>query len=293
LDNLPLQSRLLRFVNERENIRIRKASGRPGPWTTDPVLAKYRFCNIRRRDDRVSQWLLRNYYPRCNPLKDIWLAAAVARVINWPPTLDAFAEADLTFDDADSFDAEGFKHVISLLKADGEKVYTGAYMIYPGKPDEALKNKEEFIASKVIGGLLANRESIRQAILSNSVENTVEALSSSFGTQTFMAGQIAADLTYIPGQLQHARDLYTYAPRGPGSQRGLNRLYGLPLGHTWTSKNFCEALIEINRLIADQLGYDDLTLHDVQNVMCEADKLFRVINGEGKPRSQYRPEKAY
>ena len=187
-------SRLLRFVNERENIRIRKQSGHPGPWTEDPILTKYRFCNVRRRHDRVSDWLLRNYYPACNPLKDMWLAAAVARIINWPPTLDAFREAELIFDDADSFDATGFKHVISLLKADGEQVYTGAYMIYPGKPDETLKNKEEFVANKVLGGLIANRESIRNAIRSNSIENTVEALSASFGMQTFMAGQVAADL---------------------------------------------------------------------------------------------------
>jgi hypothetical protein len=287
-------STLLRFVNERENIRIRKASGQPGPWTTDPILAKYRFCNIRRRDDRVSQWLLYNYYPNMDPGKDVWLSAVVARYINWPPTLDAFREAELYFDDADNFDAEGFKRIMSLLKADGEKVYTGAYIIYPGRADEGIRSKEEFIADKVIAGLIANRETIRNAIRSNSIEMTVDALSSSFGMQTFMAGQVAADLTYLDGQLNNARDLYTYAPRGPGSQRGLNRLCGHPLGHAWSGENFCDTLMHINQSIKDQLGYTDLTLHDVQNIAgCEWDKYERVRLEEGKPRSQYRPETAY
>lgn len=285
--------RLLRFVNERENIRIRKASGQPGPWTTDPILAKYRFCNIRRRDDRVSQWLLYHYYPNMDPRKDVWLSAVIARYINWPPTLDAFREADLYFDDADNFDAYGFKHVISLLKADGEKIYTGAYMVYPGTTNEPLKNKEEFIADKVIAGLLANRDAIRNAVRSNSIENTVNVLSSSFGMQTFMAGQVAADLTYLDGQLKQARDLYTYAPRGPGSQRGLNRLYDQKLSKSWDRDEFCDALIEIRRKISEELSLSDLTLHDYQNLMCEYDKYERVRLEEGRPRSAYKPETAY
>lgn len=286
---------LKHFITEREAIRVRKASGQPAPWTEDPILAKYRFCNIRRRDDRVSQWLLRSYYPLVDPHKDVWLAAAVARIINWPPTLDAFFEAGLTFDDADNFDGAGFKNVIRLLKQEKVKVYTGAYMVYPGSRDggTSLTNKEDFIADTVLAGLIANKDKIRYAVSEKSVKGVVDALSSSYGLQTFMAGQIAADLTYLPHQLSEAYDLYNYAPMGPGSIRGLNRLHGYKLSNVWTEREFRDALMQINWDVGKEMGIDDLTLHDSQNVMCEYDKYVRVLNSEGRPRSVYKPETAF
>jgi hypothetical protein len=286
-------SRFIYFVNERENMRIRKASGHPGPWTTDPILQKYRFCNIRRRDDRVSQWLLKNYYPRMTG-PDIWLAAVVARLINWPPTLDALLEAELNLDDVDSFDGAGFKFVISMLKKEPEfKVYTSAYLVYPGHKVGSPANKEEFLCDTVLAGLIRIKDKVREAVRSNSIENTVTALSAPYGMATFMSGQAAADLTYLFGQLDKATDLYTFAPRGPGSQRGLNYLYNLKPSHSWTSEDFCEALIRVNIHIKEQLNIADLTLHDIQNCFCEAAKIEGVLRGESRPRSQYRPETAY
>ena len=54
--------RLLYWVTERESIRIQRLQGKAPPWTDDPILRQYRFCNVRRMDDAVSQWLLTNWY---------------------------------------------------------------------------------------------------------------------------------------------------------------------------------------------------------------------------------------
>ena len=48
------------FVWERECIRIAKENGHPAPWTDDPVLQKYSFTNIHRKDDRVTKWIIEN-----------------------------------------------------------------------------------------------------------------------------------------------------------------------------------------------------------------------------------------
>jgi hypothetical protein len=110
----------------------------------------------------------------------------------------------------------------------------------------------------------------------------------------FTAGQVTADLTYLPDHaLSRAPDLYTYAPRGPGSQRGLNFLYGLPGNQLWQQAPFLDALMIIRERIMSELGYEDLTLHDVQNCMCEFSKYMRVLRGQGKPRAKYKPETAY
>ena len=48
--------------------------------------------------------------------------------------------------------------------------------------------------------------------------------------------------------------------------------------------------MEVNDRIKRELGIVDLTLHDVQNIMCEFSKYCRVVLGEGKPKTVYTPE---
>ena len=89
--NQPPWSRFTDFIQAREQLRIRKQKDQR-PWTEDPILAKYRFCNIRRRDDRVSQWIREHViapYPQASHLGE-WLA--LARYVNWPPTLKMLLE---------------------------------------------------------------------------------------------------------------------------------------------------------------------------------------------------------
>ena len=82
---------LIDFANEREAIRRRKEMGLQ-VLTDNEILRKYRFCNVRRRDDRVTAWLLKNYYT--NNIGDVWFKALIARLINWPPTLKYLLEKD-------------------------------------------------------------------------------------------------------------------------------------------------------------------------------------------------------
>src|SRR5206468_3279720 len=49
-----------RFAAERQEIFFRRLASDPGPWTIDPILARYKFTNAYRASDRVSQYLIRN-----------------------------------------------------------------------------------------------------------------------------------------------------------------------------------------------------------------------------------------
>src|ERR1044072_865418 len=86
------ESSLIFWARERENIRKKKAAGLPPPWTENPILQTYRFCNVRRRDDRVSQWLIGNVLNFCEDFDDKMVFikwSALCRWVNWPPTLGA------------------------------------------------------------------------------------------------------------------------------------------------------------------------------------------------------------
>jgi len=290
-------SGLLYFVWERDAIRLARENGLPREqWTSDPVLARYKFTNIRRRDDRVTKWIIKEIINLNLKHKDLWFALLVARLINWPPTLERLLYEDIVPCVAEEFDGRAFSRVIEDFKtrAPGGKVYSGAYMIYPTKMDKG-GNKSAAIAKYILGDAVKHADGIRDVLYSYSGELPliscfVHEMSKCFGISTFIAGQVAADLTYARGHLHEAEDLDTYAPMGPGSQRGLNYLLGRKPFAGWTQTAFNERLMRINKDIKKELDIKDLTLHDVQNVMCEYSKYCRVVLGEGIPKTLYQPE---
>jgi len=154
--------------------------------------------------------------------------------------------------------------------------------------------KGKSVGKYILAPLAENKVKIRAAIKDNySVEALVNEMCKCYGWSPFMAGQGAAGPTYTHA-LCNAHDPKSWAPMGPGSQRGLNRLHGLKLGHLWEQTAFNEALMEVHQhLLKSLVGMDELSLHDVQNVLCETDKYWRVLNGEGEPRSLYKAETAF
>ena len=287
---MALFDELVEFVNEREQVRLNKDSGFLQPYTLDPILAKYRFCNVRRRDDRVSKWLLTYYYK--NPQGDVWFRALLARLINWPPTLLYLMDNLVIPHRAEDFNAYLFIEAMKELEAKKEKVYSSAYIVYPTMVKGNTKSVN--LCEYIIKPTIHMASQMRGAVASNSIKYTTETLATAFGIQSFIAGQVSADLTYLRNQLDSAIDLYSWAPMGPGSQRGLNRLYQRTINKKFTEERFNQELTEIRSILIDSNNkLKDLTLHDCQNIMCEFDKYQRVKTGEGKPRQNYKPTTAF
>lgn len=286
---------LLYFVHTRESIRLKREQGEPGPWTDDPVLQKYKFTNIRRRDDRVTKWIVEHVTTPHNADSDLWFTLLICRLINWPPTLRVLLDRGVLPASPVTFDAERFVAAVESCKAGDAKVFSGAYMVYPTKMDPGGV-KSAAIAKYMLGDAVKHQAAIGASLWDTpeaSVEGFVEALSQCYGISTFMAGQVAADLTYTPQHLGGAVDLYTYAPIGPGSSRGLNYLLERKPNAGWSQGAFNQALLDIREQIVEHLRIDDMTLHDVQNVMCEFSKYCRTALGEGTPKTTYKPEKEF
>lgn len=282
---------LLYFVWEREAIRSARENEFPPPWTNDPVLAKYKFTNIRRKDDRVTKWIINNIIIPYENDEYLWFTLLIARLINWPPTLKALLEANVIPCTPNAFNAEKFSKTVESCKQKQAKVYSGAYMVYPTKMDPG-GNKSQAIAKHIIGSVVQHSSYINGVLWGEEavIETFVDVLSECFGISTFMAGQVAADLTYSKKHLGTASDLLSYAPIGPGSTRGLNYLLGRSPYSSWVQEEFNAALIEIDRKIYEELDITDMTLHDVQNVMCEFSKYCRVVLKEGIPKTLFKSE---
>ena len=85
----PGLDRFIYYLNERWSIHQKRLKDLPPPWTNDQALRKYRFCQIRREDDRVTRWIHENWLRPHADDPDLWHAMCVARIgFNLPATLE-------------------------------------------------------------------------------------------------------------------------------------------------------------------------------------------------------------
>jgi alpha-glutamyl/putrescinyl thymine pyrophosphorylase clade 1 len=261
---------LMHWIREREKVRIAKDANHPKPWTTDPIIQNYRFCNVHREDDFVTRWFALNWRgPKYWHEPNFIAAIMLGRTINWPRTMERLGFPH-------EWEPQVFIDILDGLAAKGEKVWTGAYMITAGptgvrKSVWVMGNAESYFK---------NPPKLDPTSLQKSWETIVENRYPCVGP--FIAGQVIADLKQTP-HLSQAEDWWDWAPVGPGSMRGLNRVYDRALGTNVSQK---VALNEM-RAIRDELELADICLQDVQNCLCELDKYERVKLGQGKPRSGY------
>jgi hypothetical protein len=269
----------LYWITERESVRRKREAGLPPPWTVDPILRDYSFCNVRREHDRVTMHIARTQRePNVgDPL--LWFGMMVVRLFNWPETLDELGYAV-------PFDRDRIKRVVTARMQHGEQVFGPAYVIPNGGSSKA---KVEYIADDVLHPLwkarehLTPREGNRLVVIS-------DRLTQFQGIGGFLAAQALADAKY-GGVLRSAPDWMTFAVSGPGSRRGLNRIVGRPVDSPWTERAWQAAFARFEALIRPKLhriGLGDLHAQDLQNCLCEIDKHLRGTLDEGRPKRKYR-----
>jgi alpha-glutamyl/putrescinyl thymine pyrophosphorylase clade 1 len=269
--------RLAYWINERESIRTLKELG-AAKLTNDGILASYRFCNVRREDDKVTRWIAKFWR---NPnAEDGWLphAMIVARFINWPETLEAIG-----YPEPWPVRKNQIREQLHAIKG---KVFTGAYIV---STNGVKMNKIDYVCQTFDRTARATL----QPKYSQSLKSYHAQLMTFNGLGSFMAAQVIADLKYAP-VLRHSPDWNSWAAPGPGSLRGLNRVRGFDLKRHWRADEFSNELLLLRiqlGLEVKNAGYLLRDLQNLQNCLCEFDKYERVRNGEGKPRATYHYER--
>jgi 5-hmdU DNA kinase, helical domain len=281
---------MLHWVREREAVRLRREAGAELPATDDPIIAKYRFCNVRREDDRVTVWIRKHIREPFADDPNLWFMLAIARWINWPETLDELMKAGYgAWPDDTRFSVERLAEVLHRREARGDKVFTGVYTI--NAPSTKGASKIDHVARVVLGEPWKVRAKFAAYLDGGdhtpSLRYAHAALTKFKGWGAFMAYQVVVDWRFTR-LLRDALDIATWAAAGPGTIRGLNRIAGRPTAYPLQQ---WQALIEM-RLLYETIQADTgvaMDFSDVPNVMCETDKYLRVLNGEGAPRTLYKP----
>lgn len=273
-----------KFIEERWDIHVRRKVGMHAPWTEDPILQKYRFCNVRREDDRVTKWIQDNWLQPHRSEPEVWFASVIARFVNWPETL-----ADIDYpNNWNDKRARWFVEAVEQRQKEGMKAFTSAYMVRAIEADKVGGGKAKYLAELVFTPLWNKRKEVRAA--NKSLKQFHQRLLLEYGMGSFLAAQIVADTKHTD-LLNNVPDWDTWAAPGPGSQRGLNRVLGRPVDSPWKPEDWLQSLLAVRNLVLPKLprALRTLDAQNLQNCLCEFDKYERARLNTGRPKQNFTP----
>lgn len=286
---------LVAFMRARHDIYMKRSRGHQYPWSPDIILNTYKFTNVYRQLDRVTQWVMRNISTRFAGHHNLWFMLCIARQINWPDSLAELIEDKTAWPHAkrlERWDPERLRTILNERKARGAQVYTGAYMLTNvlDRTADGPHDKPHFTAYRVLCSVRAMEAEIRAA-LGVSMKTTHAQLSQGYGWGGFTAYEVCCDLRWTRHGLRW-EDVNTFAHAGPGAARGLNRLAGRELNSPLRSEAALGEMVALLPVVQKawwpaSVMAPKLELREIEHSLCEFDKYERVRLGQGKPRSRF------
>lgn len=269
------------FAAERQRVFLRRAAGEPGPWTEDPILQRYKFCNSYRASDRVSQFLIRDVIYRGDfSADDTLMRIVLFRLFSKIETWLAL-ESELGPITRVTLRGQRLARVLERRRADGP-IYTSAFILCANKAfghDRKHLNHIELVRTMFRGGALP--AAVARA---SSLADLYTALLGYPLIGPFMAYQLAIDINYS-ALVDFDEDEFTVP--GPGAERGIGKVF--PTARRRDMAPIIEWMTENQEAEAARLGIELPTLFgrrlyaiDCQNLFCELDKYARVAFPELK-----------
>ena len=268
-------------MQERMNIFWRKCQ-KPNDacWTDDLILRTYKFTNVYRALDRVSQYLIKNViYGKYAATReeDMLLRILVFKIFNRPDTWEFLMhelDKPLTID---TFNP----HVIAQLLTKRQEempIFNNAYMMTGSHSKyTAWATKHEKWLQMVEREILKTGR-ISQLLKTKSIKEMYNSLYECSFIGGFLAYQYSIDLNYAPF---FSYDEDSFVKAGIGAIRGIKKCFVEYGGDYEDAIRYVhEHLIELQ----ERYGYTQFTplpghspkLIDLQNCFCETDKYLRA-----------------
>lgn len=264
-----------KLAADRQQIYHRRVAGQRPPWTTDPILSRFRFTNAYRAADRVSQHLIRIMYEGSQAAEDVVLRTLLYRFFNKPPTWSALegVPGEVRWD---NFALEQYAQVLDSLLERGDRIYSAAYIVPPPPFGASRKHRNHLLLVEHMmrSGLP------RRLASADSLQEVFEIIGGYPSLGPFLAYQLTIDLNYT-SLIDFDEDDFVVA--GPGARSGIAKCFpdlgGIPAEDIirWMVDTQDEQVTALGLTFEDLFGRR-LKLIDCQNLFCETDKYARVAH---------------
>jgi hypothetical protein len=255
---------------------MRRIAALPPPWTNDSVLSRYKFTNVYRASDRVSQYLIRHVlYDGQQTADEVFFRALLFKLFN---RIETWEELTKTHGPPSwkAFKLERYASTLDKMLARGERVYSGAY-IMPSPPYfEARKHRNHL---RLLDFMMRDAAA-KRVENAKSLADVFEILRAYPSLGDFLAFQFAIDLNY--SQIINFSEM-DFVVAGPGARDGIRKCFydtgGLNDSDVIkVAAEFADQEFERLQLAFRTLWGRKLQLIDCQNLFCEVDKYARVTH---------------
>ncbi len=285
------------FAANRQEIFFNRLKGNAPPWTSDPILNTYKFCNTYRASDRVSQYLIRNViYSGDQDAQEVILRTLLFKLFNKIETWE-YLVSKLGAVSTKNFDFELYSSLLNEYRAADGVIYHNAYMSCATKAfgyDLKHMNHLALVEKMIFKDHLASR--ITSA---KSFAQVFKTLREYELIGDFMAYQLATDINYSEATNSDEND---FTVVGPGSQRGIHKCFSDLQGKDytyvikWMQENQEREFTRLG-LKFQSLWGRPLKLIDSQGLFCETDKYCRVAfpeikSNRKKIKAHFKPKSA-
>ncbi len=284
------------FIINRQTIwHKRFVENLSAPWIDDPVLGRFRFCNVYRQLDSgtiaITKYICGG---NLSPGQKLFNIVAY-RFFNKKDTIESLFGGPLNNYD---FDFAKLEKQFDCAKLK-ENIFNNAYLVSSHNYDPNYRPREKHIQIlMMLRDLSKKMDEFTKELQSSSPDNAISIINKFVPLSgPFLAGQILLDATYTKDLVKFTDNDFLVV--GPGAKWGLNIIFNQNLSdidaiekckylHSIQNEFLGDEWMKVRWQNPDYSNAPYLSLHDIQNSLCEFRKYWRLSNGENGRKRYYK-----
>jgi hypothetical protein len=269
-----------KFAAERQNIFFKRFNGEIQPWTKDKILNQYKFTNVYRATDRVSQYLIKNViYKGSQKPEEIFFRILLFKIFNRISTWEVLESefGRISFKD---YSFKQYDKVLSEVMQHKIPIYSAAYIMASGRSRFGYERKHQNHLRLI--ELMIKEKVPYKLQHCKSMSEAYNLLHSYPTIGDFLAYQYVTDINY--STLTNFSEM-EFVKAGPGARDGIVKCFK-DFGE-YSFEDIIHFMVENQEEEFERLNLDfknlwgrNLQLIDCQNIFCEVDKYSRVAHPE-------------
>lgn len=265
------------FAYKRQEIFFNRLNAFPPPWTDDPILQTYKFTNVYRATDRVSQYLIKKviYNEKYRDINNTFFRIILFKIFNKIETWEHLEKCtnDISYE---NYTYDKFNVALTNLLNSGSRIFSSAYIMPSHSKNLKYKYKHQTFLKLL--EMMMKDQLPKKLSKAKSMSQAYKLFKSYPLIGDFLAYQYITDINY--SEITNFSESEFVVP-GPGAKSGIRKCFTSL--ETRSEIDIIKYVAEIQNEEFEKRNLQFRTLFgrplqyiDIQNIFCEIDKYSRV-----------------